>query len=229
MSQHLNSLTFIEKGSDNPQYLAVLMHGYGADNFNMMPIAHNLSESLPNLHFILPNAPFPFEGDMVGRQWFSLVDRSEKAMLKGANEAEEILLPFLKAQLSRFALSYNKLILMGFSQGAMMAIHVGLRLPETAFAIVGYCGNIISWHNGIIPALQKVNTSSRTSQLTAPHIFLAHGELDDVIPVAASKTAHRKFLDSGLNSHLYLDPFIGHSISNIALAETTSFLSKILK
>ncbi len=251
-------LNFLEIASSNPRYLAVLMHGYGADNLNMLPIAEEISAFIPDIHFILPNGPFPVENYTSGKQWFSLEDRSEKSMLYGANKAEKILNSFLKAQLKRLNLDYNNLILMGFSQGAMMAIHTGLRLKEKIAAIVAYSGSIISWHNGILPFIEEkkdrvnchsiishdnsnINDVSGIQKTTdiknattnsivnqKPHLLFIHGKDDDVIPSISSQTAYRKLRDHGFNCSILLENNLGHSISLKGIDETISFLQKTL-
>ena len=241
MNKIPNNLTFVEIVPDNIEYLAVMLHGYGADNLNMMPVARSLSRTLPNVHFVLPNGPFAFEGDVEGRQWFSLIDRSEKAMLEGANEAEGILRPFLVKQLNRFNLPCNKLIMMGFSQGAMMALHVGLRLPKKILGIVSYSGAIISWQNGILSSIEqkgyginnepiaKPGDNRQMNSNKKPHILLVHGNDDTVVQAVDSQTAHRKFLEVGLDSSLYTEPSLGHCISNNGILKASLFLDKIIE
>ena len=96
----------------------------------------------------------------------------------GVNAAAPILNSFLDAELKRHDLPAAALALVGFSQGTMMSLHVGLRRPVAPTAIVGYSGMFVTPEKGD-PAVFAVEIRSR------PPVLLVHGDQDQLIPVQA--------------------------------------------
>ena len=155
-----------------PKQLAVLLHGWGADGPNLIDLADAFAPVLPEAQFIAPNAPFPCEANPYGYQWFSLMDRQPQHMLEGARGAAEILNAFFDEQLKMLSLDNSKLILIGFSQGTMMAVHIALRRTPQIAAVIGYSGMLIG------PDVLSKEIAAR------PPVCLIHGEADDVVPFA---------------------------------------------
>src|SRR5712691_4083151 len=120
--------------------LVVFLHGYGADGNDLIEIGRAWQQFLPHAAFVSPNAPEPCPGAPMGRQWFALTFRDPDERWKGVNAAAPILNRFLDAELARRNLPPSALALVGFSQGTMMALHVGLRRAAVPAAIVGYSG-----------------------------------------------------------------------------------------
>ncbi len=114
-----------QNGVKNPDHLVVFLHGYGANGQDLLSLSPELEEVLPNSVFVSPDAIYPFEGGFFGSyQWYSLIDRSERAMLDGAKNAAPIINQYIDEQLAKFKLPTSKLILIGFSQGGMLATYV---------------------------------------------------------------------------------------------------------
>ena len=93
---------------------------------------------LPDAVFVAPDAPFPYDMAPFGRQWFSLRDRSGPALAAGIRAAAPILDAFIDARLAEHGLGDGELALVGFSQGTLMSLHVGLRRAAACAAIVGF-------------------------------------------------------------------------------------------
>src|SRR5712691_12083902 len=125
------------------QQLVVFLHGYGADGNDLIEIGRAWQQFLPHAAFVSPNAPEPCPGAPMGRQWFALTFRDPDERWNGVNAAAPILNRFLDAELARRKLPASALALVGFSQGTMMALHVGLRRPAAPAAIVGYSGLLV--------------------------------------------------------------------------------------
>src|SRR5262249_5556244 len=120
--------------------LVVFLHGYGADGNDLIDIGRAWQQLLPEAAFVSPHAPRPREQAPTGREWFPLTVRDPNERWTGVNSAAPALQQFLDAELSRCGLPPAALALVGFSQGTMMALHVGLRRPVAPIAIVGYSG-----------------------------------------------------------------------------------------
>src|SRR5882724_8592672 len=156
--------------------LIVFVHGYGADGNDLIEIGRAWQTLLPNAAFVSPHGPSPCGQAPMGREWFPLTFRNPDERWAGVNAAAPVLEAFLDAELARHQLAPSALALVGFSQGTMMALHVGLRRAVAPAAIVGYSGMLIlkgdSDVEGYAPQVRA-----------RPPIWLCHGDRDDLIPV----------------------------------------------
>ena len=116
--------------SGGAQQLVVFLHGYGADGNDLIDIGRAWQQYLPQAAFASPHAPEPCGQAPVGRQWFQLTFRDPDERWIGVNKAAPQLERFLASELERHKLPGSALALVGFSQGAMMALHVGLRRAQ---------------------------------------------------------------------------------------------------
>ena len=127
--------------------LVVFLHGYGADGKDLIEIGRAWQPLMPHCAFVSPHAPEPCGQAPVGRQWFALTFRDPNERWIGVNKAAPALERFLDAELARHKLAPSALALVGFSQGTMMALHVGLRRAVAPAAIVGYSGLLVLPNN----------------------------------------------------------------------------------
>jgi phospholipase/carboxylesterase len=158
--------------------LVVFVHGYGADGNDLIEIGRAWQVWLPNAAFVSPHAPRPCGQAAMGREWFPLTFRSPTERWDGCNMAASSLEAFLDAELARHNLPPSALALVGFSQGTMMSLHVGLRRAVPPAAIVGYSGMLILEGDTDVEGYKP--------QIRArPPILLIHGDRDELIPVDA--------------------------------------------
>src|SRR5438552_1883193 len=127
MAAELNGPRIEPRAGGPPRQLVVFLHGYGADGNDLIDIGRSWQTLLPNAAFVSPHAPEPCAMAPVGRQWFALTFRNPDERWIGVNKAAPVLDQFLDAELARRNLTAASLALVGFSQGTMMALHVGLR------------------------------------------------------------------------------------------------------
>ncbi|MGB8839631.1 MAG: phospholipase, partial [Aliidongia sp.] len=119
----------LKPGSGGPaNALVVFLHGLGADGTDLIELAGPLSRVLPHAAFVAPNAPEPCDMAPFGYQWFSVRDRDPHLLSRGADGAAGPLAGFIETELAALRLETPRLALVGFSQGTMMALHLGLRL-----------------------------------------------------------------------------------------------------
>ena len=130
----------LEPRAGAARQLVVFLHGYGADGNDLVDIGRAWQGIMPQAAFVSPHAPEPCGQAPVGRQWFALTFRDPNERWVGVNKAAPMLDRFLDAELERRRLAPSSLALVGFSQGTMMALHVGLRRAAAPLAIVGYSG-----------------------------------------------------------------------------------------
>jgi phospholipase/carboxylesterase len=187
------------------------LHGLGADGADLIDLAPYWAKALPHAVFVAPHAPTPYAEAGFGRQWFALWDRSEDALAEGADTAQEWLDRFIDLELVRLGLT--QYALMGFSQGAMMALHVGLRRKHPPVAILAYSGRLIA--------------PDRLVEATGhPPILLVHGEADPVVPALESHKAAASLRASGQSVQTLFAPGLGHGIDDAGLAAGSLALQK---
>jgi phospholipase/carboxylesterase len=199
------------------RHLVVFLHGYGADGNDLIDIGRAWQDFLPQAAFASPHAPQPCGQAPVGRQWFALTSRDPNERWAGVNNAAPVLRRFLDAELGRYGLPPSALALVGFSQGTMMALHVGLR--RTVAAIVGYSGLLVTPPDNDIETLAG-EVKSR------PPILLVHGDRDELIPPQALFQTAQDLAALGVPAQWHLSAGTGHGIDAEGLRQGGEFLSR---
>lgn len=199
------------------QALIVLLHGYGSNGDDLIGLAPYWKNKLPHAQFISPNAPERCAGAPNGYQWFPLSRMDERELELGVERASTALNAFLDHELARFGLDESKLALVGFSQGTMLALHVGLRRAKAPACIVGYSGRLA--------AAQRLKNEAKSK----PPILLVHGDRDDVIPVSAMFEAGQALCDAGLSAQWHVSYGLSHSIGQDGLDLGGALLAMTLR
>jgi phospholipase/carboxylesterase len=213
---HLAGPSFGPDAGGPPRQLVILLHGVGADGQDLIGLAPMLARELPHARFVAPDAPEPCDLAPYGRQWFSLQDRRPASMLAGAVRTGPSLDAFIDAELARQRLDDASLALVGFSQGTMMALHLGPRRPRPLAAILGFSGALLG--AGALAA----ETRSR------PPVMLIHGDADDVVPVEALFEATAGLQAADIPVQWIMRPRLPHSIDPEGIAAGARFLREML-
>jgi phospholipase/carboxylesterase len=199
--------------------LVVFLHGYGADGNDLIEIGKVWQPLLPQAAFVSPHAPEPCGQMPVGRQWFALTFRDPNERWVGVNKAAPLLQRFIDAELARLGLPPSALALVGFSQGTMMALHVGLRRTVSPAAIVGYSGLLVLPPDG--------NPETFAADITSrPPVLLVHGDRDDLIPPQALFQATQDLAALGVPAEWHLSAGVGHGIDPEGLRHGGEFLAR---
>jgi phospholipase/carboxylesterase len=209
----------IEPRSGAARALIVFLHGYGADGNDLIDLGRAWQSLLPHAAFVSPHAPEPCGQAPVGRQWFPLTFRDENERWLGCVKAAPVLERFLDAELKRCNLAASALGLVGFSQGTMMALHVGLRRASAPFAVVGYSG-LLAAPTG--QAIEKLANDIRSR----PPVLLIHGDQDDLIPAQALFHSANALGALGVPVEWHLSHGIGHGIDQDGLRLGGEFLAR---
>src|SRR6201981_625152 len=199
-----------------PSRLVILLHGLGSDGNDLIALAPYWARLLPTAEFLSPNAPFPCDMAPYGYQWFSSQDRSPAAVLAGVRAAAPFLDGFIDNALAERGLADRDLALVGFSQGTMMSLFVGLRRAAPAAGIVGFSGRLLA------PELLASELRSR------PRTLLVHGTDDPLVPYASLAAAEAALKDIGVSVETLTCTGIGHSIDENGLRRGGSFLKDVL-
>lgn len=196
--------------------LVVFLHGYGADGNDLIGLAPQLGQLLPDTAFVSPHAPEQCEMSPFGRQWFSLIDRSEEAMRAGVKTAAPVLDAFLDKEMASLGLTTEKVALVGFSQGTMMSLYTALRRAEPVAGIVGYSGRLLD-----AEALEA-EIKSR------PPVLLVHGDADEVVPYPALAHAEQGLKSAAVEVDSLTCNGLGHGIDGSGLSAGIAFLQRVL-
>ncbi|HWV52322.1 alpha/beta hydrolase [Pseudorhodoplanes sp.] len=209
----------LEPTSGNAKRLVVFLHGYGADGNDLIDIGRAWQPLLPDTAFVSPHAPEPCGQAPVGRQWFGLTFRDPDERWRGVNQAAPALQAFLDSELQRRQLPPSALALVGFSQGTMMSLHVGLRRPVPPAGIVGYSGMFIMPGDGP-PETVKSEIVSR------PPVLLVHGDRDELIPVQALFHSSSALSELEVPTEWHISQGVGHGIDQEGLRHGGEFLAR---
>jgi phospholipase/carboxylesterase len=206
----------IEPRGGPARQLVVFLHGFGADGNDLIDIGRAWQKSMPQAAFVSPHAPEPCGMAPVGRQWFALTMRDPRERWTGVNKAAPGLNAFIDAELARRNLTDGNLALVGFSQGTMMALHVGLRRKRAPAAILGYSGLFVL--PGQEPAAVAQEITGR------PPILLIHGDMDDLIPAQALFQSAQALASLDIPVEWHLSARLGHGIDPEGLRHGGEFL-----
>lgn len=202
-------------------HLVVLCHGYGADGNDLIGLAPMWQRLLPTVAFVAPNAPEPCSAGM-GYQWFPISRIDPAEMARGVQGAAATLENFLETELTRLNLTGDKLALVGFSQGTMMSLHVGLRRATAPAAIVGYSGMLV------VPGEAELDKFAAEIR-SHPPVLLIHGDQDQLIPVEALLHAAQGLASLEVPTQWHISPGVGHGIDDEGLRQGGEFLAKALR
>ena len=192
--------------------LVILCHGYGADGNDLIGLGSQWQTLLPDAAFVSPHAPERCGMSPMGYQWFPLTRLDPNEYWTGVQQAAPVLNAFIDQELARLGLDDSALALVGFSQGTMMSLHTGLRRAIAPAAILGYSGAL-------------AGPEHLSGEITVkPPVMLIHGDMDEVIPVAALDLASNALAEAGVGVQWHVSQGIGHGIDGAGLSLGGEFL-----
>lgn len=214
MSKIVNGASLQPLSGKPPKHIVLLLHGYGSSGADLIGLAPHWRQALPDALFLAPNAPQRSHGS--GYQWWPLAAFTPQALAAGAASAAPAIDTFLDRKLEQYELSESDVAIVGFSQGTMMALHVGLRRKTAVAAIVGYSGMLTG-----APELAH-------AEITRPPVLLIHGSADPIVPVAALHAAKAELHKLGIPVSDHVSPGLGHSVDPEGLRRGGEFVVKAL-
>jgi phospholipase/carboxylesterase len=195
-----------------------LFHGYGADKENLVPTGAFISKHVKNTNVVIMDGVEQCETEL-GYQWFSY-DLSREA---GESEEKKIRDNYLRnvskiesaidEVMSRRDIHYEDVVMMGFSQGASVALDLGLR--KGVLAIVSFAGTLVDFE-------VDISVPKRTA------VLLAHGTHDRVVPFSYMKIARDELQQRGMHVECLAEEYQGHCISSDMLNGAIDFLNGII-
>lgn len=195
-----------------PEQLVVLLHGYGADGADLLGLAPFFARALPHAEFVAPNAPERCDMGF-GYQWFGISELDPVLMAAGIRRAAPILDAFIDGALSRRGLDFDRLVLIGFSQGTMMALDRALRRADAARAIVGF--------SGMVAGIGRAPEGGAWR----PPVLLIHGTADPIVPFSRLAETEAVLAATGFPVETMVRPGLGHGIDPEGAERAASFLA----
>ena len=215
-SQLLDGPRLPPASGGKPRSLVVLLHGYGSNGDDLISLAPLVQPLLPDTEFVAPNASLRIPNMAGAYQWWPIRSFSMEERSAGAVTAAPAIDAFLTKELARLGLSDDRLLLIGFSQGTMMALHVGLRRKAAIAGIIGYSGMLV--------AVDRLAADIRGR----PPILLVHGTADEVVPFASLAEAERELKAAGVIVESHISPGVGHIVGPDGLAAGGAFARRVL-
>jgi phospholipase/carboxylesterase len=222
MYKNLNGPDYYPQSGAKPKQIIIMLHGVGADGENLMGLAPYFSDIYKESYIIAPNGRENYDAGVgvngsYGYQWFSLWDRSYDKLKSGIKDASEVVADFIEEVREKFQLEYKDIILIGFSQGCMTAIHTALRLGKEIKAVIGFSGGTIITDQN---ELDDVITAK-------PPICLIHGKQDDVVPVERTEITEEALKRNNIKVESKIIDGLLHSIDFEGIKFAQQFLQNI--
>ncbi|MBR5130162.1 MAG: dienelactone hydrolase family protein [Alphaproteobacteria bacterium] len=217
----LNGPSFVPSKIQNA---VILCHGYGSNGDDLMGLVPYLKQSLPQTGFFCPNGPTPMMYN--GFEWFSLSDYNMAPefvsndyldiLVQRCEEPSKLLISYIEHIKKNFNLEDKNIILMGFSQGGLLALYTGLTTQNTLSGLIGCSAIPIIFE-------KNLNASNITKQ---PSILLTHGTSDEVVPSNGVNLSAHQLSKVGIKPKIFLSEGLGHGIDTPCLNEIISFIQK---
>lgn len=180
----------------------------------MISLAPHWQDALPNALFLAPHAPQRCGMMAAGYQWWGLSGFAPSALAAGAASAAPAIDAFIDRKLQQYDLTEADLAIIGFSQGTMMALHIGLRRPRAVAAVVGYSGML-------------AGTANLTGKdFAKPPVLLVHGSADPIVPIAALHKAESDLKRLGMEVATHVSQGLAHSVDPVGLQIGRDFVAE---
>ena len=217
MSKIVNGASLKPRSGAAPRKIVLLLHGFGSSGTDMISLAPQWQDALPDTLFLAPHAPQRCGMMGAGYQWWGLSGFSPSALAAGAAAAAPAIDAFIDHKLAQYGLTEADLALVGFSQGTMMALHVALRRPQTVAAVVGYSGML----TGAAELAHR--------DFSKPPVLLVHGTADPVVPIAALHMAESELKRLGVAVTTHIAFGVAHSVDPVGLRLGRDFVADAFK
>jgi phospholipase/carboxylesterase len=200
----------------NPVAAVIWLHGLGADGHDFEPIVPELRLAKP-VRFVFPHAPIrpvTINMGMRMRAWYDIFQfgggPEDQAGIRASQQLVEKLIESEKGR---------KIVLAGFSQGGAIALQTGLRYPERLAGILAL--------STYVPLASTLESEASPANRDIP-IFMAHGELDDIIPIRRAEASRELLVRLGYEVEWHSYP-MPHSVCAPEIAEIAKFLARVLE
>jgi len=217
----VNELNVKEKmpTSGSVKKVVIFLHGYGADGADLFSLSDSLSGHLSDCFFASPDAPRKCGASPFGYEWFPIPDIDGSTipdMMQALANSEKLIIKLIDGYKKRFGLNYSDIILLGFSQGCMISLNIGLRQLNDLAGVVGISGRLL------MPESLEENKKE-----SYPPVMLIHGDADDVVPISSMHDAEKVLNKINVKFSTHVSKNIGHGIAPDGLSKALEFIKNI--
>ncbi len=197
----------------------------------MLELFSSLGPNFPNYHFIAPNGFYSCACSNIDNdkyqmfvcgdnkhKWFIIDLNNMEAMLTGIQRIQSKLKGLIETQLQKLGLNYSDLILIGHSQGSILALYL-------TYYVLPQCGATIAYA-GTLP-INKIPSLHPITQLNSTPVILVHGKKDGIIPYTESVQTNLIIKELGGNSQVVILDNDDHGITESGLDVINQFLNKV--
>tara|TARA_B100000963_G_C22624703_1_gene671714 strand:- start:463 stop:1104 length:642 start_codon:yes stop_codon:yes gene_type:complete len=198
--------------SNNCNSIVFILHGYGADAKDLLSLARYWQRFLPQTYFCLPNAPNICQINVKGFEWFDLMQTDNEKIVNESLISIKKLEVLINEKLEKLNLQFNKLFLVGFSQGTMVSIQYAISQHKEVAGVLGYSGKIFNY---------EIFNKQLNSK---PKIKFLHGNIDEIVPVEEMYQAVDFLKLKKFNVDYKVYDNLSHAISPEGLSEGLKFI-----
>jgi phospholipase/carboxylesterase len=202
--------------SGTEKNLVIFVHGYGADGNDLISLADPLAEHMPDTVFHAPDAPNACKMNPTGREWFPIPwmdGSSEQDARAGMQQSVALLNDWLDQIMDKEGVTPAQTVLVGFSQGTMISLHIAPRRTPAFAGVVGFSGRLLEPEKLAFEAVSK------------PPVLLIHGDQDDVVPMASMPEAAQALTQAGFEVYTHISKGTGHGIAPDGLGLALQFMT----
>jgi phospholipase/carboxylesterase len=206
------------------QYSVIWLHGLGADGHDFEDVAQALHLTVaPHIRFIFPNAPIQavtVNGGAKMRAWYDILalELERKVDINGIYQSATLINQLIERERSN-GIAAEHILLAGFSQGGVIALHVGLRYSEKLAGIIAL--------SAYLPTLAQLQTEAAPANKNTP-IFIAHGILDSVVAIESGKAVFDALHAQGYHTQWH-DYLMEHSVCIEEIEHIATFINGVFK
>ncbi len=218
-----NKITTIEiQPKSDHKFSVIWLHGLGADGHDFEGIVDELQlHNAENIHFIFPNAPVQsvtINGGMHMRAWYDILDATlNKAVdIAGIYQSAQLIESLIQQEQAA-GIPAERILLAGFSQGGVIALHTGLTYPAKLAGIIAL--------STYLPTVEQLTTQRSTTNQSMP-LFMGHGILDPVVPIELAKAA-LDALEAMAYSVEWHDYLMKHSLCIEEIHHISAFINTV--
>ncbi|HET9736149.1 MAG TPA: alpha/beta fold hydrolase [Burkholderiales bacterium] len=205
-----------------PDAAVIWLHGLGADGYDFEPVVPQLRlpPRLP-VRFVFPHAPVrpvTLNMGMPMRAWYDILQLGGGKEDDAGIRASQALVEGLIEREKRQGVQAHRIVLAGFSQGGAVALQTGLRHPERLGGILAL--------STYLPLAGTLAAERAAANLDLP-VFMAHGTLDPMIPIARARASRAalEVLGYAVQWQEYAMP---HSVCGEEIADIAAWLVRLL-
>jgi len=201
--------------SGTTKSLVIVLHGYGADGNDLLGLADPLQPHMPDTAFIAPDAPNKCTGNPFGYEWFPipwLDGSSEAAAAEGMAQSVDDLNAFIDEKMAEEGVTPAQTILLGFSQGTMMSLHIAPRRAQPLAGVVGFSGRLLR------------PDTLQAELICRPPVVLIHGDQDQMVPPASMPEAADALVQAGFEVYTHISKGTAHGIAPDGLGVALQFM-----